>query len=120
VLGLSRASRAKWEEDAKEIGEIDQKLKDELYGEAVAVTRQLAAAQTKESAKEDRKEFWRLYYGALVLVESPEIEGAMVGFGNALNEWTTEGPPHTGLRLAKLADKLKQQVDIEVKGRSTE
>ena len=33
------------------------------------------------------KEFWRLYWGPLGMVEGPEVETAMVKFGNALRAW---------------------------------
>jgi hypothetical protein len=36
------------------------------------------------------REFWRLYWGALGMVESREVEAAMIRFGKALDAWEEE------------------------------
>lgn len=36
------------------------------------------------------REFWRLYWGAVGMVEGPEVERAMVRFGTALDAWEVE------------------------------
>jgi hypothetical protein len=38
-------------------------------------------------AEKDRIEFWSLYYGRLVFVESDAVATAMIDYNDALSEW---------------------------------
>jgi hypothetical protein len=44
----------------------------------------LASTTDKDKWKKARATFWQLYWGPLSIVESPEVEAAMVAFGNKL------------------------------------
>jgi hypothetical protein len=45
------------------------------------VAARLASEVNPEEWEKARSEFWRLYWGALCLVESPDVEAAMVNLG---------------------------------------
>ena len=55
------------------------------------------------------EEFWRLYYGELVLVESAGIESAMVYAGNALRAWK-DGPPQRAI-LGRLSAQFRSEFE---------
>jgi hypothetical protein len=58
-----------------------------IYKEACDAAATIAAADSLEEAKEERKEFRRLYWGIMSLVENRSVEGAMINFGRGLDEW---------------------------------
>lgn len=55
-----------------------------LYTEASIVASKLATANTNAETEAARKRFWELYWGELALVESRDVEGAMVNLGRCL------------------------------------
>ena len=96
VLRLSLASRHAWEADKDHLPENALvEFERALYQRAIETTRNLAHAEDFTETQKLRDEFWRLYWGELPLVESKELEGAMVQFGRALELWNEGKRPDT-------------------------
>ena len=53
------------------------------YTDAIRVVAALASSDDESTLRDARRDFWSLYYGELALVESPEVEAAMVAIGRA-------------------------------------
>lgn len=64
---------------------------NQIYKEACDAAAIIAAGNSLEEIKGERKKFWRLYWGIMSLVENRSVEGAMVDFGRALDEWELTG-----------------------------
>ncbi|MCE3606569.1 hypothetical protein LXA47_23620 [Massilia sp. P8910] len=75
-----------------------------LYFEVCEVAATLAAEDNLVERTLAERRFWRLYYGPLALVESPEVEQAMVEFALAI-----EKNPHDLKILRSLALGLAYQ-----------
>ena len=60
---------------------------NQIYREACDAAAAIAAADSLEEVKAERKKFRRLYWGIMSLVENRSVEGAMVDFGHGLDEW---------------------------------
>jgi hypothetical protein len=72
--------------------------------------------KTFDEVRAFRGEFWRFYWGALAMVEGPEVEGAMVGFGKALDTWEqeweeTKKPPSAEV-VRRLTDARRRLSDV--------
>lgn len=67
---------------------------NKTYKDAIDAAATIAGADSLESVKEERKKFWRLYWGIMSLVENRSVEGAMKDFGDSLEKWemTQEKP----------------------------
>ena len=57
-----------------------------LYTEATLTASKLATNETPEEFDRHYKRFWELYWGELALVESKDVEGAMVSLGKELKK----------------------------------
>ena len=57
-----------------------------LYQEATGAAAEIAMAPHIDSVKAARQRFWVLYWGKLSMVEHPEVERAMIAFGQKLSE----------------------------------
>jgi hypothetical protein len=66
----------------KEIWSAQKKL----YERAIAAASEIANGKSLESVAEPRKKFWKLYWGNLALLESPNVSTAMVKFGEILGD----------------------------------
>jgi hypothetical protein len=55
------------------------------YAQATEAAASIATAATFDETREARGAFWRLYWGKLSLIESREVEQAMVAFGKELS-----------------------------------
>ncbi|HEX4638682.1 MAG TPA: hypothetical protein VH170_04275 [Chthoniobacterales bacterium] len=79
-----------------------------LYSKAVSAAALIATAKDFHSIAAAREEFWRLYWGALCMVEDREVEAAMVDFGEVLAEAEKAGDisdrPATGNARTKFRD----------------
>ena len=60
---------------------------NQIYKEACDSAATIAAANSLEEIREERKKFRRLYWGIMSLVENRSVEGAMVNFGQGLDDW---------------------------------
>src|SRR5437016_10086000 len=55
-----------------------------LYFDASEAAATIATTSDPEERRKAEARFWTLYWGPLVMVESPEVSGAMKKFGNCL------------------------------------
>jgi hypothetical protein len=130
VLGVSKAARTAWfeERDAtipingEAVVALEAKFKAIHYQKAQEVTRKIAGAPNYDDVEEDRRQFWRLYFGNMVLVESQgedSVAWAMVEFGDTLLAWKS-GEPSAMIRkqlkeaVASLEDACQR--DLVAKG----
>jgi hypothetical protein len=92
-----------------------------LYSKAVNAAAAIAVGSDLDSTDRAREEFWRLYWGALSMIEDPEVEGAMINFGRTLSECeaaerlaerAASGDTPTELRVAayKLAHSMRESL----------
>jgi hypothetical protein len=83
-----------------------------LYFETSQVVGKLAAIPSGEKTwTEARVRFWELYWSELSMVESREVEAAMVQFGKTLEEYETaaarSGSPEAAAGIKAALDRLK-------------
>jgi hypothetical protein len=108
-LALARACGQSWLDSVvHELPLVAREIRMRLYARACLVADQLAAARSPAEVERVRREFWELYYGELAIVEDPEVEHAMIQFGNELRGWR-EGPAPAKFR--ELARQLRQACD---------
>ena len=69
------------------------------YFEATDVASKIANLDEKPQRQDAVTRFWQLYWGPLAVVEDPEVESAMVNFGNALRQ---QNPPKSTLQHLSL------------------
>lgn len=111
VIELGQASRAAFASAPPVLAGFATELERVLYDQAVSVARRLTLTPpntwNSEASQLDRRDFWRLYYGDLVFIESPEVAWAMFELGRTLRntEGNTEGKPDD---LAKGVTRLEQ------------
>ncbi len=60
---------------------------NQIYKEACDAAATIATANSLDEVGKERKNFWRLYWGIMSLVEHREVEGAMIDFGEKLGQW---------------------------------
>jgi predicted acylesterase/phospholipase RssA len=128
---------------AQQIGQVIDPIRNALYAQAASTTKQLAElARLRHKMQvelrspgigpfrfiagsmgslstylplsdEHRRTFWSLYWGRLAMVESDEVEKAMVRFGEVLEDWDAEVAKvdEDVAKLDKLAAKLAQGAD---------
>lgn len=58
----------------------------ELYSEATLCAARIAVGTDEAEIASAKRRFWDLYWGPMAIVEDPEVETAMVAFGQALSE----------------------------------
>jgi hypothetical protein len=57
----------------------------ELYFEASSAAATIASSKNPDERRKAENTFWKLYWGPLVFVESTDVSGAMLRFGNCLS-----------------------------------
>jgi hypothetical protein len=57
-----------------------------LYQEVCAAAAAIAMSSDLKDSENDRRGFWRLYWGKLSIIEHPEVRDAMVAYGRQLYE----------------------------------
>ena len=98
-LRLAHACRDSWLNTVeKEFPTIAGTIRSQLYNRACRAADGLAEAKSWESGHLVRQEFWELYWGELAIVESKEVEAAMVRIGQAVKDWQPGDPPPSELR----------------------
>ncbi len=90
-LDFAHACGAAWQRETRDYPELQKTIRKNLYGRATAVVGRIVKAATLEQARHEYSEFWELYWGDLVIVESPEVERAMKHFGDLLKQWDAKG-----------------------------
>jgi hypothetical protein len=71
-----------------------------LYFEASEAASTIATTTDPEQRRKAEAKFWMLYWGPLVLVETPEVSGAMKKFGECLTGETKGDLRNLSLELA--------------------
>jgi hypothetical protein len=71
-----------------------------LYFDASEAAATIATSSDPEARRQAEAKFWMLYSGPLVVVESPEVSGAMKNFGKCLEDETRGGIQELSLALA--------------------
>lgn len=61
------------------------------YDQAANAAATIANAGSLQEAQAEVRQFWALYWGGMSLVESREVERAMIDFGRLLTEWQETG-----------------------------
>lgn len=79
VLELGKLSRNSFRNAPESLKRLIVELEAILYDEAVSITQQLARSADPSDIEQERM-LWKLYWGKLVFVESPEVESGMVKF----------------------------------------
>lgn len=116
VISLGKHCKQAWLRDISGnlSQEINAQLKARIYGEALAAVSK--PLDSKSPPPEDRKKFWELYWGDMLLVESDEVAGKMVTYGNLLGHRNARVfDAETIAKLSKAAQKLKEQIDKELR-----
>jgi hypothetical protein len=104
-LAFARACHETWVGAAgAEAPAYERKVRQLLYARACRAADRLAASKHPDDVRLDRQEFWELYWGEMGVVESRDVEGAMVRVGRALEAWR-EGPAPA--ELAEAARSLR-------------
>ncbi len=118
ALDLGMACRKPWTNLMdRECRELADQVRRLLYERAIRVVEEMTAAANWEKAAGARREFEQLYWGELVMVESEEVEQAMVRLGEVVRGWKQGIPPRAQLR--RLAGELRKACQLPVNsGRS--
>jgi hypothetical protein len=61
------------------------------YDQAANAAASIASASALKEVPAEVRQFWALYWGGMSLIESPEVERAMIDFGNLLSAWERSG-----------------------------
>jgi predicted acylesterase/phospholipase RssA len=118
LLELAKEVRSSIGSDA--VGLDALKLgRKELYSELGEVVEAIADPKKSQliAVVNSRRQFWRLYWGQMALVEGPEVEARMIAFGDLLTEWEETGrdaPPEMKAKLKEAADQLKAACQAEL------
>jgi len=80
-----------------------------FYSEATAVASRIATLSDGVDRKKNIQRFWELYWGELAMVESKDVESAMVNLGRALIENPSDRGSLEQLSL-RLADSCRHSL----------
>jgi hypothetical protein len=58
-----------------------------IYRDATQTAAAIAISESLDEVREERRNFWTLYWGEMSLLEHREVEQAMVAFGKQLAAW---------------------------------
>lgn len=111
ALAIAHAVR-NWSIEAndKEVIAMMKSVREVVYRTADRVVNEIADAARKGRKFNDvaayRREFWRLYWGALGMVESEAVESAMVEFGKSLDAWEKESQATNGTPSKQTQDQI--------------
>ena len=75
-------------------------------GAAATVSRSTDPVERKKAIND----FWRLYEGPLIMVESKEVSGAMVAFGNCVDRTESCDEVEIGARSHALASRMQESI----------
>jgi len=106
ALELAHACGDAWQIATRDSPELRATIRQHLYDRTCTVVDRLADADSLESARHEYAEFWELYWGELAIVESDEVETAMIAFGDVLKLWKMQG---TSAAVGELSDDLQEK-----------
>ena len=116
-IDFAHACGAAWQRETRNYPELQKTIRKNLYERATAVVDRIVQAPSLGQAQHEYAEFWELYWGDLVIVESPEVEEAMKNFGEILKKWNTKGVSAAQGDLAvsfqKAADELHKACKLD-------
>lgn len=81
-----------------------------LYLQASTAAATISRSTDPTERKKAMNDFWRLYEGPLILVESKEVSGAMVAFGNCLDATEICDAGEMSKRSHALASRLQESL----------
>ena len=81
-----------------------------IYLQASAAAATIARSTDPVERKKAINDFWRLYEGPLIMVESKEVSGAMVQFGNCLDYPETCDQAEISTRAHALASRMQESL----------
>jgi hypothetical protein len=81
----------------------------DVYFEASAAAATIASTEDAARRQQAIDAFWRLYHGPMVMLESPEVSGRMIAFGDCLRQGATCADS-LGDRSHELASSLQRDL----------
>jgi len=81
-----------------------------LYLQASAAAATVSPSTDPVERKKAVNDFWRLYEGPLIMVESKEVSGAMVAFGNCLDKTESCDEAEMSNRSHALASRMQESI----------
>lgn len=81
-----------------------------LYLQATAAAATISTSTDPVERNKAMNDFWRLYEGPLIMVESKEVSGAMVAFGDCLDEPGSCDKKETSKRAHAIASRMQESL----------
>ncbi len=81
-----------------------------LYLQATAAAATISTSTDPVERKKAMNDFWRLYEGPLIMVESKEVSGAMIAFGDCLNESGNCDKAEISKRAHAIASRMQESL----------
>jgi hypothetical protein len=82
----------------------------ETYAQALSAAATVANATDADARRRAADEFWRLYQGRMILVETKTVSGAMVAFGHCLDGTTACSKSELNDRCRALATAMAESM----------
>lgn len=82
IIGVWQYRETNSEQYKKEIWSAQK----DLFEKAITAATNIANGESIEAVSTDRRDFWRLYWGNLAMLESQNVSSAMVKFGRKLSD----------------------------------
>ena len=118
ALELAHACGRAWQSTTAETPFLQEMIRQHLYRRACSVVDKLATGGTLNQSRHEYAEFWELFWGEMAIVESTEVETAMVQFGELLKQWKQKGihtaPGDLRPQLQQRAQTLRKACGLEV------
>jgi hypothetical protein len=109
-LKLAHECGKAWQDSTRDNPDLRTKIRRGLYLQACAAADELAQASDFKGVEHFYQQFWELYWGELAIVESEEVESAMVALGKLLKPWRAgKAPPE----LTALAASLRKACKLD-------
>ena len=87
----------------------------EIYSQALSAAATIANSEDTEMAKQATEQFWQLYQGKMILVETTSVSDAMVRFGRCLDGSETCGRDEMNRRCRALATAMAESMAATAK-----
>ena len=87
----------------------------EIYLQALSNAATVANSDDPEKLKQATEEFWKLYHGKMILVETKSVSGAMVHFGDCLDGTHTCSKAEMNIRSRALATAMAESMAATAK-----
>jgi hypothetical protein len=87
----------------------------EIYFQALSAATAVANSDEPKKRKQATEEFWRLYQGKMIMVETKKVSGAMVHFGHCLDSTDTCDRSEMNTRSRALATAMAESMAATAK-----